>query len=152
MIFDALKNRAAYENMHPSFRAAFDFLERAVREDLPVGKYEIDGTALYASVQEYTTKLPEEAKFEGHRRYIDIQYIQSGAERMELSSPDYTSIVTEYNAEKDVACFAEHEAPTVSIVHVGEFGLFFPQDVHKPGLAANGAPSPVKKILVKIAL
>jgi len=152
MIFDALKNRAAYENMHPSFRAAFDFLERAVREDLPVGKYEIDGTALYASVQEYTTKLPEEAKFEGHRRYIDIQYIQSGAERMELSSPDYTSIVTEYNAEKDVAFFAEHEAPTVSIVHVGEFGLFFPQDVHKPGLAANGAPSPVKKILVKIAL
>ena len=152
MIFDALKNRSAYENMHPSFRAAFDFLERAVREDLPVGKYEIDGTALYASVQEYTTKLPEEAKFEGHRRYIDIQYIQSGVERMELSSPDYTSIVTEYNAEKDVAFFAEHEAPTVSIVHAGEFGLFFPQDVHKPGLAANGAPSPVKKILVKIAL
>ena len=152
MIFDSLKNRSAYENMHPRFRAAFDFVEHAIREDLPAGKYEIDGDAIYASVQEYTSKLPEAAKFEAHRRYIDIQYIQTGVERMELSSPDYTTESVAYNPEKDVAFFAEHEAPTASIVHAGEFGLFFPQDIHKPGLAADGTPAPVKKILVKIAL
>lgn len=152
MIFDNLKNASAYEALHPRFRDAFVFLERAAREDLPAGRYEIDGDALFASVQEYTAKLPHEARFEAHRRYIDIQYIQSGVERMELSSAAYTEIETPYDEKIDMTFFGDHAAPTVSIVHAGEFGIFFPWDVHKPGLAENGNPSPVKKILIKIKL
>lgn len=152
MIFDSLKNRSQYEALHPQFAAAFDFLERASREDLPAGRYELNGSALFASVQEYTTKLPEEARFEGHKRYIDIQYIFSGTELMELSSTDHTQAITEYSEEKDVAFFADHTAPTKSLVHAGEFGIFFPWDIHKPGLAASNTPSAVKKILVKIEI
>lgn len=152
MIFDSLNNRSAYESLHPRFADAFDFLERAAREDLPTGRYEIDGDALFASVQEYTTKLPHEARFEGHRRYIDIQYIQMGTERMELSSPAHTEIETAYDEKIDMTFFCDHTAPTVSLVHAGEFGIFFPWDVHRPGLAADGTPAPVKKILVKIKI
>ena len=46
MIFDSLKNRSQYEALHPHFAAAFDFLERASREDLPAGRYELNGSAL----------------------------------------------------------------------------------------------------------
>lgn len=152
MIFDSLKNRSAYESLHPRFADTFDFLERAVREDLPAGRYEIDGDALFASVQEYTSKLPHEARFEAHRRYIDIQYIQMGTERMELSSAAHTEIETDYDEKIDMTFFREHAAPTVSLVHAGEFGIFFPWDVHRPGLAVNGEPAPVKKILVKIKI
>ena len=152
MIFDSLKNRSAYESLHPRFRDAFDFLERAAREDLPAGRYEIDGDALFASVQEYTTKLPDQARFEAHRRYIDIQYIQTGAELMELSSAAHTEIETEYDEKIDMTFFREHAAPTQSNVHEGEFGIFFPWDIHRPGLAVNGEPIPVKKILVKIKI
>ena len=151
MIFDDIHFRAMYEDMHPGFRAAFDFLEKAVQEDLPVGRYEIDGDKIYASVQEYTPKRPEEARFEAHRRYIDIQYIQRGMELMILSSPAYAEPITEYDEEKDVIFFEEHAAPTMSMVNEGEFGIFFPWDVHKPSLTAIDDPEPVKKILVKIA-
>lgn len=152
MIFDSLKNKTLYEALGTKFVKAFAFVERAEREDLPIGRYEIDGDAIFANIQEYETKQPENAPFEAHRRYIDIQYIQRGQERMILTSPAHTSPITEYSEEKDVAFFADHDAPVDCIVHAGEFGIFFPQDIHKPGLAFGGTPSPVKKILVKIEL
>ncbi len=152
MIFDSLNNHALYHGLHPRFAQAFAFLERATKEDLPVGRYEIDGDCLYASVQEYTSKLPSEARYEAHRRYIDIQYIQVGAERMDLSYPENTEIETPYIEEKDMTFFRDHNAPVQGIVHAGEFGIFFPTDVHKPGLCVDGQPAPVKKILIKIAL
>ena len=84
MIFDHVKNCEQYYSLHKNFEKAFDFIKRAVAENLPVGKYEIDGKDLYASVQEYQAKAPEDGKFEGHRNYIDIQYIVSGIETIEV--------------------------------------------------------------------
>ena len=48
MIADTLQNRRLYEAVHPAFARAFDFLEKAVAEELPVGRYELDGDAVYA--------------------------------------------------------------------------------------------------------
>ena len=152
MIIDKLQNCALYFSVNEKFEKAFAFIKKAVAEELPAGKYEIDGKELYASVLEYNSKAKADAKFEGHRKYIDIQYILSGEELMELSSPSHTQAITEYSEEKDVAFFADHTAPTQSVVHAGEFGIFFPADIHKPGLAANNTPSALKKILVKIAI
>ena len=67
MIFDTLKNSACYEGVHARFKAAFAFLEKATREDLPVGRYELDGSDLFAMVQEYETNPPDHVRFEGHR-------------------------------------------------------------------------------------
>ena len=152
MIFDSMENRARYEALHPSFRAAFDFIERASREALPVGSYELDGCRLYASVQEYGTKRADEARFEAHRRYIDIQYIDRGSERMLLSYLDKAEVSVPYDNAKDVLFLAECEAPVTADVSAGEYGIFFPEDVHKPGLSVGDASAPVRKILVKIAL
>ena len=152
MIFDSMKNASAYDGLHPLFHDAFAFIARAVREDLPAGRYELDGDRLFAAVQEYNTKMPEDARFEGHRRYIDIQYIQRGKELMQVCSDDRTLPTTEYSNEKDVIFFADPLAPTQSTVDAGEFGIFYPWDLHKPGLSPDGTPAPVKKVLVKIAI
>jgi len=150
MIFDSLTSCRQYCSMHKHFAAAFAFLERATREDLPVGRYELEGTALFASVQEYDSKLPEGALFEGHRRYIDLQYVMSGVEYMEASTPSYAEIETDYDSEKDFQLFKDHTAPVACTVHAGEFVIFFPHDIHKPGLCVDRTPAPVKKIVVKI--
>lgn len=152
MIFDSLTSCKQYYSTHKHFRAAFDFLEKATRENLPTGRYELEGTELFASVQEYDSKLPDGALFEGHRRYIDLQYVMSGVEYMEASAPSYAEIETDYNAEKDVLFFKDHSAPVACTVHAGEFVIFFPHDIHKPGLCVNRQPAPVKKIVVKIAV
>ena len=80
MIFDNIKNKELYLSINDGFKAGFDFIEKAIKENLPVGKYEIDGKKVWASVQEYLSK--DEAKAEAHRNYIDIQYIVSGKESM----------------------------------------------------------------------
>ena len=152
MIFDSIRNRALYEALHPSFTAAFDFIERASREVLPVGTYELDGRRLYGSVQEYGTKAPTDAAFEAHRRYIDIQFIDKGSERMLLSGLDRMTVTVPYDDTKDVAFYADCDAPVTATVSAGEYGIFFPGDVHKPGLSVGEASAPVRKILVKIAI
>ena len=96
--------------------------------------------------------MPEDARFEGHRRYIDIQYIQRGKELMQVCSVDHAQHTTEYSNEKDVIFFADPHTPTQSTVDAGEFGIFYPWDLHKPGLSPDGTPAPVKKVLVKIAV
>ena len=104
MIYDKVANKALYYGCHKNFQMGFDFIQRVIEENLPVGKYELDGKNVYASVQEYISK-PDSEKFEGHRNYIDIQYVVSGKERMECAESRYCSTMTAYNPEKDVEFF-----------------------------------------------
>lgn len=152
MIFDTLENCALYYGVHARFEKAFAFIKQAVEEQLPVGKYEIEGKALYASVQEYNTKSEQEAKFEGHRNYIDIQYIVSGVETIEVVHISKAAVKTEYNAVKDVEFYENNEKAGKGVLEAGEYGIFLPDDIHKPGMAFGGVSLPVKKIVVKVKL
>lgn len=150
MIKDNINNCELYFNNHKNFEKAFDFIKKAVKENLPVGKYEIDGKEVYASVQEYNSKLDADAKNEGHRNYIDVQYVVSGKEIIEVCDINSIQIKTEYNAEKDVEFYFNAENPTTCVLAKGEYAILFPHDVHRPGLAINGEQVPVKKIVVKV--
>jgi len=150
MVFDTLKHAPQYYGLHEKFEAAFDFIKEAVEKDLAVGKYEIDGKALFASVQEYTPKAPEDGKFEAHKNYIDIQYIISGTETMGDMDLAKATSKSDYNPEKDVEFYHDNDKAGYCVVEDGEFCIFFPHDVHKPGLAFEGVASLVKKIVVKV--
>ncbi|MBE5747505.1 MAG: DUF386 domain-containing protein [Clostridiales bacterium] len=152
MIIDKIENCALYYGAHKNFERAFAFIKKAIEENLPVGKYELDGKNLFASVQEYNTKEEQAARFEGHRNYIDIQYIVSGAEKVEVTDISKTYSVTEYNEEKDVQFFQTDEQVWKGVWTANEYGIFFPYDIHRPAMRVNGVSAPVKKILVKIKL
>lgn len=152
MIIDTIQNCEKYALLHKSFQRAFDAIKNALDKDMPVEKCEIDGTDLFISVQEYNTKLAENARFEAHRKYIDIQYIVSGEEVVEVTDLSKTVIETEYNETKDVEFYTPTGNVWRGILTAGEYGIFFPNDVHRPALAVEGVPAPVKKILVKIKL
>ena len=152
MVLDHVRNWEAYASLHGKFREACAFIDRAVAEDLPGGKYELDGDALYASVQAYTSKLEADAKFEGHQRYIDIQYIISGTEVMKFGDIAKLTEKIPYDPVKDCGFYADQTGAAGSAVFgAGDFAIFFPQDIHMPGVC-NGTPSPVKKIVVKVKI
>ncbi len=151
MIIDNLKNCELYYGAHERFEKAFDFIKKAVEENLEIGKYEIDGKNLYAMVQEYTAKLPEDAKFETHKNYIDIQYIISGKEKMEMMDIEKATPKTDYNPEKDVTFYENTDCTTVGFFADGEYGIYFPNDVHRPGMAIDiNNRETVRKIVVKV--
>ncbi len=152
MIIDKIENCALYYGVHKNFEKAFAFIKKAIVENLPVGKYELDGKDLFASVQEYNTKEEQAARYEGHKKYIDIQYIVSGAEYVEVTDTAKTQSITPYNEEKDVEFFQTDEKVWQGVWTANEYGIFFPHDIHRPGMRVDGVSAPVKKILVKIKL
>lgn len=150
MIIDHLNNNALYTSIHPNFKLAFDFIKKAVDEDLPVGKYEVDGDAVYGIIQAYDSKAKEDCKLEGHKRYIDIQFMVSGHEAFEIADIAKVSAKTEYNDVKDVVFYHDADMMNTVVLQDNEFGVFFPWDIHRPGIAANGKSVPVKKIVMKV--
>ncbi len=152
MVFDNLKSCELYYGMHPRFREAFDFIKRAIAENLAAGKYEIDGKELWASVQEYTSKLYDDAKAEAHKNYIDIQFIVSGVEVIEGFDISKATPKSDYNDVKDVMFYEDNADACKGILHENEYGIFFPHDVHKPGICLGGNQTSVKKIVVKVKI
>lgn len=151
MIFDSAKNLDFYRNLgvEGRYAKAIDFLKNTDLESLAPGKYEIDGKNVFANVQEYTTIPWEEAKYETHRDYSDIQYMISGTETMTYAPIDELNVSVPYNEEKDVV-FYDNENPGLKVVaKAGEYMIFNPWDGHKPKAAA-GEPAPIKKVIVKI--
>ena len=152
MIFDNIKNSGMYIGVNKAFEKAFDFIVKATDENFPAGRYEIDGDAIYASVQEYTTKLGEGASFEGHHKYIDIQYIADGVEVMEVADIDRATPSVPYDVQYDAEFFECDEKTQRLVLQSGDFAVFYPHDLHKPGLSFEGKNAEVKKIVVKVAL
>ena len=150
MIFDSIKNAELYYGVNPKFEKAFEFIKKAVSENAEVGNYEIDGRDIYAFVQSYDSKLSENSSFEGHKNYIDIQYIIDGRELMGTMDISKAVVKGEYNPDKDVVFYNESDDASYCIAQKDDFCIFYPHDIHRPGLAYNNVPSAVKKIVVKV--
>jgi len=149
MIVDTLEQHHPYLSFSPRFAAAFAFLQN-VPANIPLGRHDIDGDNCFALVQTYTSKPLTQAKFEAHKKYLDIQFIQSGRETL-LWAPlaACTQITEPYLEEKDVMFFALPAAMTQINLRAGEFAIFSPTDGHAPGVEYGGAVE-VRKIVIKV--
>ena len=150
MIKDKLENAHLYEKIALGIKKGFDWLLSNDLSILSDGKYEIDGDKLYASVQTYTTK--DTAKYESHRKYIDIQYVINGQEKIGVANLENCVTCIEYDTERDLEFYdLKREPEEYYKLTKGEFVVFYPHDAHKPSLSINEA-STVKKVVVKVAL
>jgi len=148
MIIDRIGNFHLYHAVHPRFKRAFDYIHQINVDTIPAGRYEIDGEAMYALVQEYNTKPKELGTWEAHRRYIDLQYVVQGVEGIGYANINQLT-QGEYDASRDFLPL--HGEGDLVTVHSGSFVLLLPEDAHMPGMAI-GSPVPVKKVVIKIAV
>lgn len=147
MILDSLENAARYTGLRVGCSEAFGFLNQPGLKDLPDGKYEINGDRVYAIVDRTQGRQLSDAQLEGHRKYLDIQYVISGDESMGWRPRQGLSNSVPYDEQKDVEFF---EGDPESIVRVppGSFAVFLPTDAHLP-LIGDG---PIHKVIVKVAI
>lgn len=150
MVLDTFKYKDCYLPMGGRFIAAFRFIEQCILHPPAVGRYELDGEKIYALVQEYTTKPGDEVLWESHRRYIDIQFILSGQERIEYANISKMPEGTPYNSEKDFFKCSGVEGSSL-LLAAGSFAIFYPQDMHKACCMVS-EPAAVKKVVIKVAL
>lgn len=149
MITDDLANSAIYEQLHPLFPAAFARLRQlATQTDLPEGGIEIDGERIHAGVTRRNGKSAAEARVETHRRYIDIQYVVDGTDRIGWMPLSDCRGPLGYNDSKDVEFYEDRPGMWFDL-SAGRFAVFFPHDAHAP-MANEGRP--IVKIVIKVAV
>lgn len=148
MILDTLANAHLYHSVHPRFAAGFEFLRTQNLHALAAGRQPIDGDNVYALVNLYDTKAVADSKWEAHRRYIDIQYIVTGTERMGVAPIADLQVTKPYDEEGDYLLLAGQG--TMLAMHAGLFAIFYPHDAHMPNVSPAETPVKVRKIVVKV--
>jgi YhcH/YjgK/YiaL family protein len=157
MIIDIIENASLYQNLGERINKAFNYIRNTDLKNLQAGKYEIESDNIFALISEYQTKPESEGKLESHRKYIDVQYVIEGEELMgyvPLGSPAFVKasagrqeILEPYKEGNDIIFFKGKKSFTK--VTSGMFAIFFPTDVHMPGIDIEGK-SRVKKLVIKV--
>jgi biofilm protein TabA len=148
MILDVLENAHRYLTLNKGFAKAFEFLLRPDLKELPMGKYEIDGDRLYATVSKDSGRKKEDALLETHEKYIDIQLVLAGTDDMGWKpKSSCKQPASEYDQKRDMQFFADEPEAWLS-TESGSFAIFFPEDAHMP-LISSGQ---LHKVVVKVAV
>jgi len=128
---------------------AFAFLNRKDLDTLSLGNYPLDGKKAYAIISRYDSKDFDKTKWESHRKYIDLQYIIMGKEKIGVAPVSRAKVREPYDETKDIA-FYESDGKYY-VAEPGTFFLFFPQETHRPGIKVD-ASVPVRKLVIKIGV
>jgi biofilm protein TabA len=147
VIFDNIKNCKRYENANNAFNKAFDFLKREDLRMLSPGRYEIDGDNIFALVQAYDTKNIDSKDYEVHKRYIDLQYMLKGEERMGYNQITNLFEIKPYDDAADAMVMGGDKI--MYDLTEGEFFIFFPEEPHMPGIMRDEKRE-VTKVVIKI--
>ena len=116
------------------------------------GRHEIDGDRMFASVWHGTTKKLADSTVELHKQYIDVQYWLDGEEICGAAPADGVGPLREAHEDRDLYLY--DSVKYESMIHMGKgcFGVFFPWDAHRPGVAVNDEPSAAAKVVVKVSV
>jgi len=146
VVIDQITNARLYHPLGLRIARALDFLQHTDLAGLELGRHELVGDDIYALVSEYVSKRPGEGRWEAHRRYIDLQCVASGNERIGYA-PLGRLTPEPYDEVKDIM----RPVGTGEFLTLGpgQFMLLWPADAHMPGIAV-GEPTTVKKVVVKI--
>lgn len=147
MVTDILSNAQLYFGLGENIRRGLEYLRQTDFETVADGRHEIDGENLFAVVRTYNTKLLPDCRLESHRKYIDIQYVADGTERMGYAHIDGLNIREDYDAQSDVMYY--HGNGDLFVCRRGTFAIFAPEDAHLPE-AAEAESLKVRKVVVKV--
>ena len=147
MICDTLDQLHLYKGFHKNLDTAIAFLAAHPLDTLPLGRTEVDGDEVFINVMDADLKPHTGSHAEYHRLYADLQIDLTGGEGW-----GYTNLPGAEIGEFTGDCGFQDSASVVTgALGEGRFVLFFPEELHKPGLVQHGCVS-VRKAVVKIRM
>jgi len=146
------KNKNQILNLNARyFCKACDIIENYNFTNIDDGKYEEDGLDFYYLIKTYkTNSIKQEVYAEAHREYIDFQYILYGAELFGYAEYENSKqTISDYDIEKDIEVFSSISNESFFILKKDMFVIFYPNEIHRPGIARDEIRS-VRKVIFKI--
>ena len=121
------------------------------RPYLTRGNFEIGGRPVRVIFEEGVTKPVAERRFEAHRRFIDIQIVLKGRERMDYCTLPPNTLPLEDRMEKDdIAFYPEPPVVQTALLEEDQYAVFLPGELHAPNLAF-AEPENHLKAIIKIS-
>ena len=151
MVYDKIDNIEIYKGLSTDIYEALKFLQNAT-PSTPTGVIQLN-PRVKAIVSEYETKAVNENGYEAHKRYIDIQALLEGEERIACQPIEWLKQTKPYSEDCDAAFYAAPEViphPSSLTLRPGYFAILYPQDGHMPQLSVT-TPTKVKKVVIKVA-
>lgn len=141
---------------NPYLQLALDFISTHDLNELPTGRHDIDGDNVFVNIADSPLRTLDEAKYEVHNKYIDIQIPLSGPETYAVKSRNQCkSPVGVFDDEKDYLLFndkvcntTQPENGVVKTLNPGEKIIFYPQDAHAPLIGHGMIHKAIFKVLV----
>ena len=145
MIFDTLKNIDLYESIPVDVK---NFIH-SLTPDIELGRVELlNGN--YVNIEKYTTKPVEQAKFESHKKYTDIQILLSGKEKIYFTDNNNLSVSVKYDSVRDIIFYSDKvDNYPFAILDGSNFVIFPPDEAHAPQVSSDICEN-VLKVVVKI--
>lgn len=147
MLVSSIKNYQEILKFFPQLDIVFDFIKNKVSYDMKDTRIEL-ANGIYAVIQTCQPKPKKEQVLEKHKKYVDLQFVISGKEKIGWKYfDDNFKVLKEYNSGNDIAFYSDIPDTFINL-NEGEFAIFFPEDTHAP-LCYNDT---VKKCIVKIPI
>lgn len=151
MIFGDINNNEDMEKVLPrAVIKAINYLRNNNFLNMKAGVYDIQGKDIFAQVIDTTTKKKDDVRPEVHKNYIDVQFSVEGKEKIGFArDSDNNKVLEDLFEEKDIKFYEKMENEIDLIMKPGNFAVFFPKDVHRPGCSLGEACT-IRKVIVKI--
>ncbi|MGL6169122.1 MAG: YhcH/YjgK/YiaL family protein [Fusobacteriaceae bacterium] len=151
MIFGNINNIKFIENYSPVLQEVIKYLKITDFNKMNAGIHHPFGERdMLVQVIDLETKHFEEKKPEVHRKYVDVQYLVKGDEKIGFAIDTLENQVSEnYNSERDILFYKECKDEAFLKMIPGSFAVFFPNVVHRPGCSMIKNEI-IRKIVVKI--
>ncbi|WP_276947833.1 YhcH/YjgK/YiaL family protein [Acetatifactor muris] len=150
MIFSSIYANDDLSRYPEAIQKAIRFVAETDFEQMEDGRIALDGDNMFANLFHITTKAPEEARPEMHRKYIDVQFWISGEELCGVAPYQGGGNCVESREEEDLYFYDQVENETLIHAVKGCYAVFFPNDIHRPGIWIDRHSVHYRKVVVKV--
>lgn len=151
MIFSSIYTKDDAKKYPKAIQTALDYLKTHDFTAMETGVYEIQGKDIYAQVMDAQTGAVEEKRPEVHEKFVDVQFLASGKEKLGFTPDTGKYEVDERFDERDLIFYKSVENEGFIEATPGCYSIFFPADVHRPAVAVD-EPMTVRKVVVKVSV
>ena len=134
MIFTNINDKLQNSSLAKDIQFCIDYAEKNREKILSLenGSYDVDYNGIKMNVGKYFTKKENDKFWESHKRYLDVQIMIDGSERVAFN--DIRNMKEKsFDLERDLVILEGNKLFDI-VIENGDVLVFFPNDVHKPEL------------------
>ena len=152
MIITNVNNEIQNKSLAKDIRFCIEFAKKNENKILSLvnGSYDVGYNNIKMNLGKYFTKSENEKFWESHKKYLDVQIMINGTEKVAIN--DIRDMeVKSFDEEKDLTILEGDKAFDI-VMKTGDVLVFFPNDVHKPELnvSENDDSGNIRKIVTNV--